>query len=509
MLLHPLPDSRRSFLSMAAIAVAALIMLFSTIQQHYLFLDETWYIRAYVAWWDFSGWSVQGRPLLHFVMVATQRLEAVFGLGAIYIYRLLGVLLLAGTGALFARWLRLFGFLRLEATFYAIGLISLPAFQVLAATSVQLGVAILSVLLAVSAIYPVLIGNAPRGQSISRIAIAATLCLASLCIYQISFLLTFALLLLPMLQTPRRDVRRHVVLAAIYLGLALVVVVYYLAWRSIHIAPSGGENAQYSPHAATFAAFTDGLSQFRTGAMHHVANLWHVEDVSDSLFFYTSIIIVFMGAMRLLYVERMHGLCKLGIAVVTLLVCDIFRLAADHPPTYTTLHALSTAWWTLVVWSMHCLVHRPILQAGIAVFVALTGVTFATWTTTIYITAHNAGQFAAIEQGMRAAPSFAQVHIFGVAANYPQLYEYGWSSGASGSYTEVMAQAIAHRYFKQHPVIGVTHVAAPGNAAISRCVKPDLAIRLPSVDHRCSGQSCSLSDAEIARFDWATCKASW
>jgi hypothetical protein len=103
MLLCPLPESRRSFLCTAAIAVAALIMLYSTIQRHYLFLDETWYTRAYVTWWDVSGWSVQGRPLLHFVMVATQRLEAVFGLGAIYIYRLLGVLLLAGTGALFAR----------------------------------------------------------------------------------------------------------------------------------------------------------------------------------------------------------------------------------------------------------------------------------------------------------------------------------------------------------------------------------------------------------------------
>src|SRR3979490_3456532 len=99
--------STKSIVSLGVITSAALIMLLSTIQTRYLFLDETWYIsRWHLSRWNVNVWSAQGRPLLHYVMLMTEVVEGIFGLGAIYVYRLAGVVLLASTGALVFRWFR-------------------------------------------------------------------------------------------------------------------------------------------------------------------------------------------------------------------------------------------------------------------------------------------------------------------------------------------------------------------------------------------------------------------
>jgi hypothetical protein len=500
----------KTVFSLGFIGAAAFVTLLPTVLNKYLFCDETWYTARELLSWP-NGWGALGRPLLHYVMRLTERFEASFGLDAIYIYRLAGIVLLATTGALVFAWLRRFDTSRFHATLYSVGLISLPAFQVLAATSVQLGAALIATLLAGHLFVPFLNGAVTRWDGICRIVASTVLCFVALCIYQVSFLMLPAMLLLPMLQTSRRDVRRFVALGLTYAGFAVITAVYFAAWKLLYVAPADGVNAQYDPNGAALAAVVSGLKAFIPGAFHQVANLWYVEDVAPSPFFYLSVPAVLIAVGRLLYIERLFGLLKVVVAIGTLLVCDVFRLAANHQPTYTTLHALSAAWWFLLVWSIQSILGHRVLAKGIAALATAIGLLFATWTNAFYISGHNAAQFLAIEQGMLSRPDFAQAHIFGAAENYPQLYEYGWTSGSARHYTNSMAQLIANRRFgRSAPRINISNVSDPGpptgGAATDGCEKPDLAIRLPSPGNRCAGLACSLSSAQIDGIDWKNCK---
>lgn len=149
------------------------------------------------------------------------------------------MLLLATTGALVFGWLGKFDYSRFSATLYSIGLISLPAFQVLASTSVQLGVALIATLLAAHLVHPLLTREVTRREGICRAVGGTLLCFIALCIYQISFLILFAMLLIPVLQASRSDVRRCVAIALTYVGLAAIVAAYYIAWKLLYVAPRG------------------------------------------------------------------------------------------------------------------------------------------------------------------------------------------------------------------------------------------------------------------------------
>jgi len=480
-------------------------MMLPAILNRYLFLDETWYVLRERLYWP-NGWGALGRPLLHFPMLATERIEATFGMNAIYVYRLVGVLLLAMTAVLMSSWLRKFEYRRFDATLYSIGLISLPAFQVLAATSVQLGNALIAAMFAVHLVWPVVTNDATHIGRLYRVAGSITLCFIALCIYQISFLIVFAMLLIPVLKAPSRDSRNHVSLATLYLVLAAITAVYYAGWKLLYIAPFDGSNQQYSPHSATLWSVISGLETFVAGAFRQVANLWYVEDTQPSLFFYGSALLVLMSFVQLLYTERLFGILKIAIAVGTLVVCDIFRMAApNHSPTYTTLHALSAAWWLLIVWSIDNLLRGAYLARYVALALGAIGVVLSIWTTG-YIVQHNAPQFRAIADAVRTKPSLEKLHVFASTSNFPQLYEYGWVSGVDTSYTLSMTNFIANRISGRRPEVRVTDAGVPGPPGVNECQRPDLAIRLPSPNYSCVGAACALSDAELDRIDWKTCK---
>lgn len=497
--------ARETRISVCAICLAAFATMLPAILNRYLFLDETWYVLRERLFWA-NGWGALGRPLLHYPMLATEHIEAALGMNAIYVYRLVGVLLLAMTAALMSSWLGKFEYRRFDATLYSIGLISLPAFQVLAATSVQLGNALIAAMLAIHLIWPVVTNDVTHRGRLYRIAGGIALCFVALCIYQISFLIVFAMLLIPVLKMPSRDIRSHVSLAAVYLALAAITAAYYGGWKLLYVAPVDGSNQQYSPHSATLPSVISGLETFIPGAFRQVANLWYVEDTQPSLFFYASALLVLMSFVRLLYAERLLGVLKITIAVGTLLVCDIFRMAApNHPPTYTTLHALSAAWWLLIVWSIDNLLRKSYLARYVALALGAIGVVFSIWTTG-YIVQHNAPQFRAIADAVRTKPTLEKLHVFAAASNFPQLYEYGWASGVDTSYTLSMANFIANRISGRRPEVRITGAAVPGPSGVNECQRPDLAIRLPSPSYSCAGAACALSDAELDRIDWKTCE---
>ncbi len=75
-------------------------------------------------------------------------------------------------------WLVCFRYRRFDAAVFVAGLISLPAFQVLSATSVELGVAVVAVFLAAFAVRPLLEKPLTPVDAAIRVAIATVACFA-------------------------------------------------------------------------------------------------------------------------------------------------------------------------------------------------------------------------------------------------------------------------------------------------------------------------------------------
>ena len=440
--------------SLATIFLTAALTLSATLLHPYLFLDETWYVRP----WHYAGWGSLGRPLLDYVMLATEYCYLAFGLDSIYLYRIVGILLLFFIGAATFAWLVRFRFRPFDAAVFAAGLISLPAFQVLSATSVQLGAAIVAAFVAAFAIRPLLEKQLSAPEMAIRIAVSVAAGFAALCIYQASLLLLFALLLLPMLQIEKWEIRKMVALVVAYGGIAVVVGIYYGAWIVLYKTAPGGMNAKYSPHAVSAFAILGAFKPFIITRFVQTANLWYVESLKPSPLFLVSVLVVCAGFASLIYSEGYHGLLKAMIAAGTLPVCDIFRLATVKSPTYTTLHPLAAAWWLLFAWSLiriagvkSRLISVPAVAAGIGV---------ASFVTTPYIALHNAPQLAAIENALRAAPDTTHIHIIGVVRNFKQPYEYGWTSGGIGNYLRAMVCDVAGPSCG-HILVTTSHLAFP------------------------------------------------
>jgi hypothetical protein len=484
-----------------AIGTAAFISLASTLFNRYYYLDETWYVRP----WNYKGWIAQGRPLLDYLVLLTEYAHLSFGLYAIYVYRIAGIALLTITGGMLFTWLRRFGYPYFSSVMFSIGLISLPAFQVLAATSVQLGVAVISTFLAAFAIEPLLTCKPSTCENIIRASLGVILSLIALCIYQVSFLMLFALLLFPLLQTPKNDFRRHLKLAIAYGSLAAVVVLYYLAWKFFYLAPLGGVNAAYSPEAASPVAVIVGLKDFFTNRLIQAANLWHVQDLTESYFFYIFLLLLIGASLKFIYTERSHGVLKLLAALASLPICEVFRLAAMKAGTYTTMHPLQLAVWLLIIWSVHILLGQSRWVRWTALTAGILGTILGSWTTWIYISVRNGEQFRALEEALLASPGPAKLHVFGAASNYPEPYEYGWTSAAVTNYLSAMTYSITEHYFGTNPRLSMSNMSFVGNPG-AECQRPDVAIRVPEPSYRCAGSACRLTVEQMSRIDWSTCQ---
>ena len=454
------------------ILTAAALTLSSTLLWPYLFMDETWFILP----WLYHVWSGMGRPLLSYVMLATEYGYLAFGLNVIYLFRAVGILLLFSIGMATFAWLRCFHYRRFDATVFAAGLISLPAFQILSATSVQLGAAVVAVFLAAFAVRPLLEKPLPRVNAAIRVAIATVACFAALCIYQASLLILFALLLVPMLQIEKGDTRKLLAVLAAYAWITVITGIYYGTWIALYRAPAGGLNAAYGPHAASLWSAVSALGPFVSERFVQVANLWHVENFQPSPFFFISAGVVAVGLSLVVFREGYLGMLKAVIALGTLPVCDLFRLAANKGPTYTTLHPLATAWWLLFA----CLLYRfgGTASRFVSVPLVASGIATASFVTTPYIAQHNAPQLATIKSALRAAPNAKHIHVVGLLRNFDKAYEYGWTSGAIAADMRAMVCSVSGSHRCGTHIVTTSHMAipdppgpAPGPASVTICLK--------------------------------------
>ncbi len=83
-----------------------------------------------------------------------------------------------------------------------------------------------------------------------------------------------------------------------------------------------------------------------------VANLWYVESWQRSPFFFMSTGIVASGLCLMIYREGFLGMLKAVIALATLPVCDLFRLATIKGATYTTLHRSPRRGGSFLAWAL-------------------------------------------------------------------------------------------------------------------------------------------------------------
>ena len=458
------------------IALAALIMLASTLFYKYLFADESVWTRP----WQYRGFENFGRPLITFLFLTTEYLTAKLGLYSIYVFRVSGIVMLAMTGWMVFLWLRAFNYSRTEATGFSVGLISLPAFQILASTVEPQQVASVLAVFAGLLLAPVLLGTVEgRGVAV-RLLGATVLAFCAICTYQASLLLIIAMLSIPVLSAPQ-NLRRYIVLCLAYLWVGAVTGVYYVTWRLTYSPPSDPwlrttMSGTYAPDAASLSHLLSNVPEFSHMRFVQIANLWYVEDVHRSVFFFASVAVVALGAVAIIVREKGYGLLKLLVAITAVPICDVFRLVTIRGPTYTTAHSVTAAWWFLVIWTIHYL--APRYAKGIAVALGLIGTALAAWTTTSYVAMRNGAQFSAIEQSLLAKPDFRHLHIFGVDGNYPQFMEYGWTAGTIDNYIRQNTWFIMDHYFGHDRPISVSGEAIQQQHGMNLCGRPDLAVQL-------------------------------
>jgi hypothetical protein len=483
---------------LAAIVVASVFTTATAIANPYLFMDEAWFIRSTP-----NSFDSLGRPLIGYAFAFTIFIWEHFGLQTITISRVIGTVLLSMTGVLTYYWLRAFRYDRTLSASVSVGLLSLPGFQILAATVFQIQLATVAALIAALLLVPFLKRDHLTTPVVASLLLSITLGLVAICTYQLSFNLIFVLLLIPILGANRHDRRLQMRIAISYKLFIGIVAIYYLTWKATFV-PTGspGMDAVYGPSAPSIATIMSQLSKFPTDRFPQIANLWYVESFDKSAFFYLSVGVVCVAAIRLVREEGWYGFLKVAILTCCIPLSDLFRLASTKSATYTSVHSISTAWWLICAWSIVYLSGKNAVR--LLVPVVAVGVCWATYTTA-RLALRNAHQLTAIEQNLRANPETKHAHIISMEGNFPGKLEYGWTTGKSAGFAGSMVETVIIANHLAATKIGVTNEAGSPVTWPSPCGRPDLMIHLPSARHQCSGLDCRVADDDVDKMNWPAC----
>lgn len=484
-----------------AISVAVVAVMWSTLKYRYLFIDETWLIRP----WNYSGYGRMGRPLFDYLVLAMEQTYYHIGIDAIYVFRVVGMALALANGLIFHFWLRHYGYSFLIALFGAVMIILQPALVILYATTFEHGFALLSASLAMLAVIPLIDLKADRTGWAVRLAIFAVLSMVSLCIYQPTFLVIFAMMVIPVLRAGA-ELRRYYGIIAVCVTALVVFLVYYLAWKNLYLTEVDGTIWRYDPRAASISQLLASLPGFFRTRMIQIANLWYVENLVATPIMWTGVALVAAAFAILVWREKLFGLLKLAFCLGALPACDVFRLASQKGPTYLTAPSLSAAWVFLLVWAVSYLLPRQRWREAAVGAVTVAGVAVASWTTIEYISLRNGREFRAIQQVVIANPDMKRLHIFGSKTRFPQLFEFGWHAAGQASYTRHMTYAITRHYMEYFPTLGISNVRVAGDPKTAECIRPDVALRIPESASDCTGAQCQLDAKQMAAVDWTTCE---
>lgn len=419
------PDVRRLCLIFGVFAVTLLAAYFPTIRYPYVLADEGWILTESGPFWGYGF----GRPLFSVLSWPFTKLFGWYGLDAIYLMRLSSIVGLAAFGTVMALWFQLWGTELRPACLMSIVLLTLPPYQIIVAGGTQLATALF---FSASATYWFF----KRFDSgLGTYCVSGALLLLSLLIYQQQMLVSFAMLVVPLLASRHlgRPFCCHVgFLVCISLG-------YFGAWKLLVVLfQTGYTDLRYGPTAVRLPDFDD-LRVFLDCRLPQVLNLWSVEQ-PQYRHLAKAVMLGTAAAFGIGMVRSRTSVWCILVFPALVVLSDGFRIMADAYPSYITATALSLV---LLYPTLHLagLLGRGGLPVCLAT--AVFGCFMAHATVQGQVAKPNFLHMQQIRNAFRANPSASEFCIFGTSGGL-KYQEFGWRNAATGAYLRLVAQKVAY-----------------------------------------------------------------
>lgn len=406
---------------------AVLLAVYSpTFHYPYVLTDEAWIIRPNTSSWTLS----MGRPFFSILGSASANLMASFGLDVIYAMRLSAVVGLSAASYFLMRWFEQWGHSRLASFAIAVAVMTLPAFQIVVADGTQLAVAIFFSVLATHLYFR------PDRPVLFRAAIAATLLLAALLIYQQQILVAFAMLVVPLLRS--KNVGRRAIEFAVLI--ASVSVVYFLLWKVIYNQLWPGKiDMRYGPEAVQLPGIEQ-LRNFLDVRLPQIASLWDVSPPS-----YGVIAVLVLGLVAVKVARDMREPKSAILTYVLLLgllaTSDGFSILARAYPSYVSATALSLLLFYLAYSSVETLSKR--FAPPIVCFLAAIGCVSAFSTVKNEIAIPNWTHMQQIRHAIIDNPKKNNFYLLGTQSSDRRFKEFNWRNSATDVYLNLAAIDVA------------------------------------------------------------------
>ncbi len=396
----------------------------STIVYPYVLTDEAWIIRPGTASWTYS----MGRPFFSGLGWLASQMWGARGLDVIYAMRLSAIAGLAGTAFVVMRWLQMWGHDRLTASFIAIALMTLPAYQIVVADGTQLAIAIFFAVLATHLYF--------RYANRSMIPISAGLLFAALLIYQQQVLVAYAMLAVPLLR--RREIDRRVLE---YGALATTVSIgYFVAWKMLYrlIWPARVDT-RYGPDAVSIPG-VDQLAHFLDTRLPQIASFWDVSQPNYGIIAVTALSLMAVKAASDI-IESREAVVRYGLLLGLLAASDGFAILARAYPSYVTGTAISLV---LLYWA-YCgaaVVLRTFAPHS-AGMLAAAGCVAAFFTVKDEIAVPNWRHMQEIRAAILDNPTAQDFYVLGTPTGGSGYQEFGWRNSATDVYLHLASIDVA------------------------------------------------------------------
>jgi hypothetical protein len=440
------------------------MMYSSTIFLRYALSDEQWIIRATNYWLRFD--LRQGRPLFSWTIYATSLLHNSVGFDVVRVLRIGAIVGLAAAMSLLVVWMERFGIKRVHAVLIAAVFATLPSTQIYVVDATWLVMPTIATIVAMLLIHRALDATAKGWRRWSLLAVASVLNVASLAFYQPAVLIGFGMLSVPLLWVDVRDsvelkrrTRFVVVTSAL---LVATILVYYVVWLVLWWKIESHAMFYFGPRAYNSDALGR-LKYFLTTRLTQVFNLWHVQSVAPSGFFYGSLALITGAAIADLVRavgdgRLIDGLVRWGIKYVgtlaLLMAGDSILLVFVIPiRSFVTMPALYLIATVLLAASIHrwlgvIRTHDDQLLSGLLGSAAVAGSFIAQYTVLTYFAVplfvENQIVKRDVVEYFKTHPKLTYVHVLGrrdVIMN-SGYEEYGWTNSIVDVYIKDMVKNV-------------------------------------------------------------------
>lgn len=372
---------QKDLLILGALAGGCLLVYSPLIWLPYLFDDELWIAGSggdsrFVPFLREVIFITQGRPVLGILLQWTGEFLGAFGVDAIALIRLLGIIATAAIAFLYYKWLASWNLDWRLALCLGFAVVTLPSFAAYIAVSPWVTLAVLASMAAMWTLRSGLESTQPFVRKVACLFVASTVLIACFATYQVIPLFAFAMLVVPATTLLDEPSQRKSTLMLIGKSAVFVIAcmgIYYLFWRLTfeHLLP-GYVQPRYSPAAVSFFDLPGRLATFFLYRLPSILDLWALGTLppealparmpQDAVLLQLSIsegglIAAITGRLILLgfLIEMAYALmdkergakagwvaAKYGLILVLLVLCDAGMLLAPIPVySYLTAGALT------------------------------------------------------------------------------------------------------------------------------------------------------------------------